>query len=50
MPDNAGYYQAAYAAAALIYGLYAASIWWRGRRVRESRRSTEDAGAQRHGP
>jgi hypothetical protein len=45
IPDNAGYYHAAYAAAAVIYALYAASIWWRGRRLRESRRATEDAGA-----
>ena len=29
--DNAGYYHAAYAAAALIYAAYAASLWWRGR-------------------
>ena len=36
IPDNAGYYHAAYIAAAAIYGLYAASIWWRGRRVRAS--------------
>lgn len=32
-PDNAIYYQAAYAAAAAIYGLYAASLWWRSRAV-----------------
>ena len=35
MPDNAGYYHAAYASAALIYALYMVSIWWRARRVRE---------------
>jgi hypothetical protein len=49
IPDNAGYYYAAYAAAAVIYGLYAISIWWRGRRVPASRRATEDTGAPRHG-
>jgi hypothetical protein len=35
MPDNAGYYHAAYAVAALVYGLYAVSIWWRRRKLRE---------------
>jgi hypothetical protein len=35
MPDNAVYYHAAYAAAAAIYVLYAASIWWRGRSPRD---------------
>ncbi|MGI9076357.1 MAG: hypothetical protein ACR2G6_03370 [Gemmatimonadaceae bacterium] len=35
MPDNAAYYHAAYALAATIYAVYAASIWWRARRVRE---------------
>ena len=35
MPDNAGYYHAAYASAVVIYALYVASIWWRARRVRE---------------
>jgi hypothetical protein len=34
MPDNAIYYHAAYVAAAVIFGGYAVSIWWRGRRVR----------------
>ena len=43
MPENAGYYHAAYAAAAAIYTLYALSIWWRmralrGRRERDERR------------
>jgi len=33
MPDNSGYYHAAYIAAAAIYSLYAASIWWRARRT-----------------
>ena len=36
-PDNAGYFHAAYLAAAAIYLLYAASLWWRARRVRERR-------------
>lgn len=31
MPDNAGYYHAAYVAAAVIYGGYALSLWWRTR-------------------
>jgi hypothetical protein len=35
MPDNAGFYHAAYVAAAAIYGLYALSLHWRRRRVRE---------------
>ena len=34
MPDNAAYYHAAYIAASLVYTLYAASIWWRARRIR----------------
>jgi hypothetical protein len=33
IPDNAGYYHAAYAAAAAVYVLYAISIWWRARKV-----------------
>lgn len=32
-PDTAGYYQVAYVAAAVIYLLYAASIWQRARRA-----------------
>jgi hypothetical protein len=32
-PDNAGYFHAAYVAAVLIWTLYAASIWWRFRRL-----------------
>ena len=35
MPDNAGYYHAAYALAATVYAAYGVSIWWRARRVRE---------------
>ena len=33
MPDNAIYYQLAYAATALIYGLYGVSLWRRQRRL-----------------
>jgi hypothetical protein len=29
--NNAGYFHAAYVAAALVYAAYAASLWWRGR-------------------
>ena len=36
-PDNAAYYHAAYIAIALIYGLYAASLWVRRRRARDGR-------------
>ena len=36
-PDNAGYYHAAYIAAAVIYLLYAASIGWRHRALRRRR-------------
>ncbi len=36
-PDNAGYFVAAYVAAATIHLLYAASLWWRGRRLRTGR-------------
>ncbi len=31
-PDNAGYYHAAYVVAAVLYVLYAVSIWLRRRR------------------
>ena len=34
-PDNAGYYYAAYIAAAVIYGLYVVSIVVRLRKVRD---------------
>jgi hypothetical protein len=34
IPDNAIYFEVAYAAAAIIYGVYAVSIWWRGGRLR----------------
>ena len=36
-PDNAGYFHAAYVAAAAIYLLYAASLWWRARGLRGGR-------------
>jgi hypothetical protein len=39
MPDNAGYYHAAYVAAAVIYLGYGASLWWRGRRLRARTRA-----------
>lgn len=39
MLDNAVYYRAAYAAAAVVYVLYTASLWWRGRAV--ARREAE---------
>jgi hypothetical protein len=35
MPDTTGVYHAAYVAAAGIYIAYVASLWSRGRRVRE---------------
>ena len=34
MPSNAGYYHAAYIATAVIYVVYALSIYWRTSRVR----------------
>lgn len=34
MPHNEAYYHAAYVVAMVIYGAYAASIWWRRREVR----------------
>ena len=37
MPENAGYYHAAYIAVALLYGGYAVSLWARARRVRALR-------------
>ena len=36
-PDNAGYYYAAYTAAAAIYLLYAGTIAWRYRALRRRR-------------
>ena len=43
MPDNAAYYYAAYTVAAVVYALYAASIWWRERRI-SARMKDRDAG------
>jgi hypothetical protein len=34
IPDNAIYFEVAYAAAAIIYGAYAVSVWWRAARFR----------------
>jgi len=33
IPENAGYYHAAYIVAVVVYGAYALSIWWRRRAV-----------------
>ncbi|HEY9479609.1 MAG TPA: hypothetical protein VIP79_05950 [Gemmatimonadaceae bacterium] len=33
IPENAGYYHAAYVVAVVIYGAYAVSIWFRRRSV-----------------
>jgi len=46
MPQNAGYMYAAYAAAGIIYGGYALSIWWRARRITRRDRPVPDAQAQ----
>ena len=35
MPQNEGFYHAAYIVAVVVYGGYIASLWWRARRVRE---------------
>ena len=32
-PQNAGYMYAAYIAAAVIYGAYSLSLWWRAREI-----------------
>jgi hypothetical protein len=37
IPENAGYYHAAYAVALVLYAGYAGSLWWRRRRIRERR-------------
>ena len=47
MPENAGFFQAAYAAAAVIYGGYIVSLWWRGRRTRERLEATTRHGEER---
>lgn len=39
MPDNAIYYQLAYAATALVYLGYGVSLWRRARRLDERERS-----------
>ena len=44
MPQNAGYYHAAYAVAASIYSLYALSLWRRRRGVRARRAAQATAG------
>lgn len=36
-PDNAGYYYAAYGAAAFLYAAYAVSLRWRMRAIRRRR-------------
>ena len=41
MPDNAIFYQAAYVAAAVIYGAYAVSLIVRRRRLRDRLRRRE---------
>jgi hypothetical protein len=42
MPDTTGVYHAAYIAAAGIYIAYVASLWTRGRRVRERMAAARD--------
>jgi hypothetical protein len=42
MADTWGPYRAAYIIAALVYGLYAFSIWWRAKGVRERLRAAQD--------
>lgn len=44
MPDNAIYYQLAYAATALVYLGYGLSLWRRSRRLDERERSTARQG------
>lgn len=41
MPQNAGYFHAAYIIAVLLYGSYAAGIWVRRRAVRRRREQVE---------
>jgi hypothetical protein len=49
--DNAVYYQAAYAVAALVYVAYAASLWWRGRDLaRRAERLDRQGAASGRGP
>ncbi len=40
-PQNEGYFHAAYLIAALLYGGYAVSLWWRARAVASRPRSGE---------
>jgi len=47
MPDNAIFYQAAYIAAALVYGGYIISLVVRGKRARDRERSQHEAGVAR---
>jgi hypothetical protein len=42
-PNNAGYYEAAYAAAIAVYGLYTLLLWRRRARVRAALRAEEKA-------
>ena len=43
MPDNAIYYQLAYAATIVVYGAYGLSLWLRARRLDEAERRAPDA-------
>ncbi len=45
MPDNAIYYQMAYAAVVLIYGAYTVTLLARGRRLAERERRFSSHGA-----
>ena len=47
MPDNAVFYYAAYAAAAVVYGGYIVSLVVRGRRARERQRRQGVVGVAR---
>jgi hypothetical protein len=44
IPENAGYYHAAYIVAVVLYTAYAGSLWWRRRRIRERWESRERVG------
>ncbi|HVD60122.1 MAG TPA: hypothetical protein VNC11_04560 [Gemmatimonadaceae bacterium] len=41
MPDNSGYYHLAYVLAAVIYGLYAVTLYLRRKRLRDHDRSND---------
>ena len=43
MPDNAIYYQLAYAATAIVYVAYGLTLAWRARRLDDESRDTEQA-------